>query len=147
MKNVALLSIALLLISCLPSREQSKIDVWKQEILKVEQDFVYKVQDEGISAAFQFYADENAVLLRDGQLIIGKMAISNLYSSQNASDDVTLTWSPDYVDVSSSGDMAYTYGQYLYTFLDVHGNIQQEKGIFHTVWKRQENGEWKYVWD
>jgi ketosteroid isomerase-like protein len=56
-----------------------------------------------------------------------------------------LTWSPDFIDVSASGDMAYTYGKYNYTTTDSLGNVSEIEGIFHTVWKRQADGNWKFV--
>ena len=58
-----------------------------------------------------------------------------------------LVWKPDYVDVSESGDLAYTYGKYTFTSRDSTGRKVVSKGIFHTVWKRQEDGSWKFVWD
>jgi ketosteroid isomerase-like protein len=30
---------------------------------------------------------------------------------------------------------------------DSVGNKKDFKGIFHTVWKKQKDGSWKYVWD
>lgn len=59
----------------------------------------------------------------------------------------TLTWKPTFVDVSKSGDMAFTYGDFVFTYLDSLGNKKQNKGIFHTVWKRQNDSSWKFVWD
>ena len=43
--------------------------------------------------------------------------------------------------------MAYTYGEYEFTSLDTLGKSKVSKGIFHTVWKRQGDGTWKYVYD
>jgi ketosteroid isomerase-like protein len=43
--------------------------------------------------------------------------------------------------------MAYTYGKYLWKVKDTTGKIQEFKGVFHTVWKRQSDGSWKYGWD
>ena len=85
--------------------------------------------------------------MRDNQLILGKEAIRNMYPSLDKDDKVTLTWIPEFVDVSKSGDMAYTYGEYIYSIIGIDGNIQHDKGVFHTVWKRQSNGEWRFVWD
>jgi ketosteroid isomerase-like protein len=59
----------------------------------------------------------------------------------------SLVWKPDYVDVSKSGDLGYTYGTYNYTSLDSLGNEQSSSGVFHTVWKRQEDSSWKFVSD
>jgi ketosteroid isomerase-like protein len=120
---------------------------WKNEILLTELNFAQMVAEEGIPKAFLYYADENAVLMRNNQLIIGKGAIKNLYVSIEKDPNISLTWKADFVDVSSSGDLGYTYGEYTYSFKDENGNTQSEKGIFHTVWKRQENGDWRFVWD
>jgi ketosteroid isomerase-like protein len=27
------------------------------------------------------------------------------------------------------------------------GEVGEYQGVFHTVWKRQPDGTWKYVWD
>lgn len=120
---------------------------WKNEILLTEMDFAQMVADEGIPKAFLYYADEDAVLMRNNQLIIGKGAIKKRYSSLEKDPDISLSWKADFVDVSSSGDLGYTYGEYTYSYKDEMGNTQTEKGIFHTVWKRQENGDWRFVWD
>jgi ketosteroid isomerase-like protein len=56
-------------------------------------------------------------------------------------------WSPDFIDVSKEGDMAYTYGKYVWQSPDSTGKMNVSNGIFHTVWKRQVDGSWKYVWD
>ena len=61
--------------------------------------------------------------------------------------DEKLIWKPDFVDVSASGDLAYTYGAYTYSYKDSTGAIVEQGGIFHTVWKRQADGGWRFVWD
>ena len=70
-----------------------------------------------------------------------------LLNSLEKDENVQLTWKADFVDVSASGDLGYTYGEYTYTYKDEAGNTLSEKGIFHTVWKRQKNGDWRFVWD
>jgi ketosteroid isomerase-like protein len=66
--------------------------------------------------------------------------------SKPAFKTATLEWKPDFVDASTSGDMGYTYGHYVYTKVDEKGEKKEFKGIFHTVWKKI-NGQWKFVWD
>jgi len=43
--------------------------------------------------------------------------------------------------------MAYTYGKYTMTIIDSAGESKVSNGIFHTVWKKQKDGSWKFVWD
>jgi ketosteroid isomerase-like protein len=124
------------------------IEKWKNEILQTEQDFAELAKKEGIGAAFLKYASEKAVLTRNNTLIAGKTAIKKYFENLSTeSKNVSLIWKPDFVDISNSGDLGYTYGKYIYTFVDKNGDTIKYEGVFHTVWKRQENGEWKFVWD
>jgi len=106
------------------------------------------VRSEGIEKAFLNYADDNAVLERNDVLIKGKRSIAQSFKDlPSSSTKVSLTWKPDFVDVSNAGDLGYTYGKYKYTSIDSLGKKHEAEGIFHTVWKRQPDGKWKYVWD
>jgi len=128
--------------------ENDSFDSQKVSVVKVEKEFEKMAAEKGIAEAFYFYADENAVIKRENDsLIKGRENIRKYYLGdfyKNAS----VKWSPDYVDVSSNGDMAYTYGNYIWqSSADSTGKISEYRGVFHTVWKKQADGTWKYVWD
>jgi ketosteroid isomerase-like protein len=36
---------------------------------------------------------------------------------------------------------------YTFTFTDSLGSKNEATGVFHTVWKRQSDGSWRFVWD
>lgn len=128
--------------------KEGSIEKWKSEIIKTEQEFAEMALNEGISKAFMAYAAEDAVLLRNNSLIIGKDSLRESYKNKKLDlGKVSLTWKPDFVDVALSGDLGYTYGKYVYTTMDSIGNANVVEGIFHTVWKRQADGKWKFVWD
>jgi len=140
--------ISSLFYSCIMTTTSESIEKWKNEILQTEQDFAKLVQKEGINKAFLKYASEKAVLMRNNSLIIGKTAIKNHFENQATENKkVSLSWKPDFVDVSNSGDLGYTYGKYIYSYVDNDGKTIKTEGIFHSVWKRQEDGSWKFVWD
>ena len=87
-------------------------------------------------------------LLRNNNLVIDKKEITNHFENQPSKNtEVSLTWKSDFVEVAASGDLVYTYGKYTYSFVDADGNTIENKGVFHTVWKRQLDGTWKFVWD
>lgn len=69
------------------------------------------------------------------------------FDSLPAPPNMTLTWKPDFVEVSSSGDLAYTYGWYQFSMTDTAGKVARDTDEFHTIWKRQPDGEWRYIWD
>lgn len=139
----ALIILFLLIFSCTTNK-----DKLTQEIMDVEEAFAQMVVEAGVPAAFLAFADTNAVLLRNNTLIEGKSAIRTYYQSSKVNwEQVSIIWEPEFIDVSESGDMAYTYGRYTFSMRDSSVNPVQEEGIFHTVWKRQADGRWKYVWD
>jgi ketosteroid isomerase-like protein len=140
--------ILLILFSCNTATNPDSLEKWKQEIRDVERDFAAMAESTGISEAFIHYAAEDAVLMRNDRLIIGKKQLmAHFGKSAIQSQDQKLSWKPDFVDVSSSGDLAYTYGHYIYTYTDSIGKMVEHKGVFHTVWKRQSDGSWRFVWD
>jgi ketosteroid isomerase-like protein len=148
MKNLFKLSIYLFLLNgCTTKSKPENLTYVKLEIVKTEKDFEKLVSEKGLAEGFYQFADSNAVIKREHDtLIIGKTSIKNYYLNpkhQNA----TVTWTPDAVTVSDAGDMASTYGRYTWTFKDVSGKEQALKGVFHTVWKKQKDGSWKYIWD
>ncbi len=116
--------------------------------MDTENEFAEMAEKEGIPKAFLTFAAEDVVVLRNNRLIIGKEALKESYCNRKTEwENVSLTWKPDFVDVSASGDLGYTYGKYAYTTTDSAGNTKVTEGIFHTVWKRQSNGKWWFVWD
>ncbi|MBB6482275.1 YybH family protein [Spirochaeta isovalerica] len=122
-----------------------KADLIK-EIKDTEAAFCRLAAERGIAEAFLTYADDGAVINRNNRIYRGKAGIAEYYDNQTLKD-VQLTWSPDYVDVAESGDMAWTYGNYVFAALSDENKPVEARGIFHTVWKRQPGGTWKYVWD
>jgi ketosteroid isomerase-like protein len=152
MKSITVSTVLCILTccSCNSGNEKNVIsqETWKDEILATERAFAKMAMDDGIPAAFLEYAAEDAVLLRNNNLIIGREALRESYSEQHAGGTkVSLNWSPDFVDVSLSGDLGYTYGKYTFTTTDSVGHTNVMEGVFHTVWKRQPDGKWRFVWD
>ena len=135
-------------LACNPKPSDAQILHWKEEIRQTEQAFSALSEKEGMATAFLAYAAEDAVLMRNNKLIKGYDAIEDRFKANPVVPSAaTLTWEPDFVDVSGSGDLGYTYGTYTLVTTDSLGNNSTSTGVFHTVWKRQEDGSWKFVWD
>jgi ketosteroid isomerase-like protein len=131
-----------------PANAEEQQAEWKDEIKATEAAFSEMAGKEGIATAFLAFAADDAVLMRNNSLVEGKEAIAARLNSNAAPDGrESLSWEPTFVDVSSSGDLGYTYGNYVYSVTDSLGQKNTQEGIFHTVWKRQADGKWKFVWD
>ena len=134
------------LISCQTEKNDNMIEKYKEEVLAIEKAFAKLAKEKGVKTAFLTFASEEAVLLRGEKLIRGREAISNYFDDQT-NTDVKLAWKPDFVSVSSTGDLAYTYGKYKFSATDENGNKIENAEIFHTVWKKEADGKWRFVWD
>ena len=143
MRRATLIFFSALLMTCSPSAKDTAD--YKAQIIKTEKEFEAAAKSEGLASAFSRYADETAVISRGGRLVKGKDSIRMFYEKTPAG--VHLSWTPDFVDVAASGDIGYTHGKYLYEVTDSLGKPIQSRGIFHTVWKRQSDGSWRFVWD
>ncbi|MCX2718594.1 YybH family protein [Lentiprolixibacter aurantiacus] len=147
-KITLLLLITGMFVGCHKDNKKVSMDQWKKEILEAERAFAAMAKAEGIPEAFLAYAADSAVLMRNNSLVIGRGQMTEYFEKQSKSSaEMSLSWEPDFIDVSSSGDMGYTYGKFTFTMTDSTGVKQEGKGIFHTVWKRQQDGSWKFVWD
>jgi ketosteroid isomerase-like protein len=140
----SLILLLLLFMACQP-KVPGDITTWKQEITDTELAFSALAQKEGIPQAFLAFAADDAVLMRNNTIIKGKKAIDDRMKANPLPGQ--LLWAPDFVDVAASGDLGYTYGKFTFTMKDSTGQESVSEGIFHTVWKRQEDGSWKFVWD
>lgn len=130
-------------LSCFAQKKEAI----KNEIFLTEKAFEQMTSDIGIADAFYYFADENAVILRENDtLISGKENIKVYYTKKNPAN-ASVKWTPDFIDVSDCGTLGYSYGKYTWTIKDEDGKVTEYKGVFHTVWKKQTDGTWKYVWD
>ena len=125
---------------------QSDIEAGRESLKKADREFSILSEKKGMVEAFLAYADNNAVLLRDQTMpIVGIDAVKNFISEGN--NDFTLVWEPIFADISTSLDLGYTYGTFLLTFKDNTGTEQKRDGTYLTIWKKDKNGNWKWVLD
>ena len=115
-------------------------------LLQMEADFLKAATDRG-SAGYMSYYAEDAVELPNGEAVIkGK---TNIAKTMAFLDDKSnhLTWKPDGADVSSSGDLGYTYGTFEFSTAGKDGKPTVEHGKYTSIWKKQKDGSWKVVLD
>lgn len=142
-KLIIIISALVILISC---QYKPDVESVKQEIFNTEKAFEQMVAEKGIAEGFYQFAAKDAVIKRENDtLIVGSENIRNYYSSRFKTN-FTLSWTPESIRVSEDGTLAWTYGHYLYTF-KTDSTVIERKGVFHTVWQKQPDKTWKYVWD
>lgn len=109
----------------------------------VETDIAFSTMSRqvGMKKAFMQYMAKEGSLLRPGSLpLVGADAIN--YLSEINDTSYTVTWKPTYSDIAKSNDLGYTFGTYE---LSVGDTVM--KGTYTRIWKKQEDGTWKFVLD
>lgn len=140
-----LLLILCMLASCKPfkfefNEQQERIKAYNN-MLQADTDFSKRSEEIGIRRAFLEYIENDAVILRPGEL---PRVDGNAIDFLSSMDDslAKLVWNPMGGDISQTADMGYTFGTYNLQLGD-----SLYTGSYVTVWKRQENGNWKFVLD
>jgi ketosteroid isomerase-like protein len=125
---------------------QSDIEKEKEALKQVDIEFSNLSEEKGVNYAFLSYADNNAVLLKPNSYpITGIEKVRERYSEPDTS--FTLIWRPLFADVASSLELGYTYGTWEFKTKDEKGNPVSYYGTYLTIWKKNEDGKWKYVLD
>ena len=145
MKHIFLFLILLTIFkSCTPSVDKEAL---KKEVFNVEKSFEKMAADSGIAKAFYYFAADSAVIKRENDTLITGRENIRIYYSKTDDKNTKVNWTAEFIDVSDCGTLAYTYGKYSWNIRDKNGKEAVYKGIFHTIWKKQKDNTWKYVWD
>ncbi len=94
-----------------------------------------------------FYADDASLFWPGAPLVTGKDAIRELMNAFFDMPSFSLSFQTLKVQVSQSGDLAYSYGINTVTFTDPYGSAVSDKGKYLTVYKKQPDGIWKVIAD
>lgn len=100
-----------------------------------------------LDAFVSSYADNASVLTPNAPIFSGRQQIKEGLKPMLADPQFSLTLIPTRIEVSTSGDMAFTQGPYKMSFSDIRGNKFEDEGKYLTVWRKQADGSWKAVED
>ena len=113
---------------------------------QMEAEFMKAAAEKGSVGYMSYYAAD-AVELPDGtDAIKGKDNIAKTMGFLDQPGN-KLEWTPEFADMSASGDLGYTYGTYVFTSKDKDGKPITDHGKYTSIWKKQKDGTWKVVLD
>ena len=108
--------------------------------------FAREAERMGAGEAFgRFAAPDAQIFSAAGEFITGPQAIRASFGPAVANS--SFTWEPVYGEISSAGDLGFTVGNAVVTLERQDGAAVVRYSKYLTVWKRQQDGAWKYVVD
>lgn len=106
-------------------------------VVAAERAFAADAPELGLTASFNKWAVPDAVMIAGGRV----QTVRDVFPPDvpRPDDEVRLEWWPNFAGISMSGDLGFTTGG-----VAVNG---QRTGHYFTVWKRQPDGAWKWIYD
>ena len=141
MKNIAFAFLLLFAVTSYAKKE--KPAQGSDLLVQLEADFAQEVARHGHDAFLTYFA-EDGVEVVDGGAFDNKDAMRK---QPPWPEGTTLTWTPVKADMAASGDLGYTYGNYVYTAKNKDGKLVASYGKYTSIWKKQTNQQWKVVVD
>jgi len=146
MRNWKIAPVALILagLACAPAPPD--VAIFEAEVRQAEIDFDRAVADGDIDRFADLVAEDAVFFGRTK--IEGREAVVAAWQPFLDSDSgLSLRWSPTEVEVSSSGDLGVSRGDYRLTQIAEDGSVSAGVGTFVTVWKRSDDGQWRAILD
>ncbi len=112
-------------------------------LFALDREFVQYRLEHGTYNAFAKYLAPDAVTLPPGEA--PKVGLEAVLRDARDRPNTTVTWEPEAGDIS--GEMGYTWGLFSINTVQDDGTVDKQHGKYASIWKRQENGEWKVVVD
>jgi uncharacterized protein (TIGR02246 family) len=94
-----------------------------------------------------FWSDDATILSPGTPTVRGKNAIRQYVSGAFSTPGFSITWKTDKVEVSQSGDLAYSTGTDWISVTAPDGKPVTQENKSVAIWKKQPNGSWKCVVD
>ena len=139
-----LVSVVLLAAAGISWRANAETD-GAVKLRALEAEFNQATAARGLDGFMSYFADDASELPNGGAVVTGKQNIR--HSLEPWGPDLSLTWAPVQAEMAASGDLGYTFGNYVLKAKDKDGKPVVEYGKYATVWKKQKDGSWKVAMD
>jgi ketosteroid isomerase-like protein len=142
-KKLVIVFLAILLFSAVALATKQKALKGPELLMQLEANFAAEVATHGHDAFLTYFA-EDGVEVVDGGGFNGK---EEMRKQPPWPEGTTLTWTPVRAEMAASGDLGFTYGNYIYTAKNKEGKVVVNYGKYTSIWKKQKDGQWKVVVD
>jgi len=96
--------------------------------------------------SFRSFLDDDARFVGDS-VRRGPDEITEGWRTYEPEDGPSLKWRPQIVEVLEDGKLALSRGPYKYTQKNEEGEEVDYWGTFNSIWRLQDDGSWKVVFD
>ncbi len=100
-----------------------------------------------VEAFLSLWAEDAATFSPGDPVAVGREKVREEWGPLLRDPGASLTWEPDRVEASQSGDLGYTYGRYESRRTGADGKRVVRTGKYVTIWRKEKDGRWRVVLD
>lgn len=100
-----------------------------------------------VDSAVSFWADDATIMSPGTPPVVGKDAIRKYVTDSFAMPGFSISWKTNKIEVSQSGDLAYSTGTSQVSFNGPDGKVVTQNGNSAAVWKKEPDRSWKCIVD
>jgi ketosteroid isomerase-like protein len=139
---------SLLLVGCAtpPAKPTVDLTAEKAAVEKLINDQLAANKQPGEAGAdgYVSVASEDLVLLPpNGKRLDGRQAVRDWALQFTSSPEFSVSYQANWIEVATSGDLAYALGTYEFSLKDAAGNTVADQGKFMDGFKKDASGTWK----
>jgi len=142
----AFFSLLLLIIFAQYGWAQSSETATERAVRAADKAWAEAAASKDVDRMLSFYDKDATFIVTTGTLISGQEELRKLWNRFFTLPGYGLTWQAAKVEVSTSGDLAYSFGSWEQTEVR-DGQPRKTKGTYLAVWKKQADGSWKVLID
>lgn len=143
MKKITATLLVMLLLAPTPFAKKDKSARGADLLRQLEAEFAADVAQHGHDAFITHFADDGVELVDGG----GINTKDDMRKQPAWPAGTSLTWTPVKAEMATSGNLGYTYGNYVYTAKNKEGKLVTNYGKYTSIWKKQKDGQWKVLVD
>jgi ketosteroid isomerase-like protein len=136
----ALLGLAL---AALPGKATAETDE-STRLRALEAEFMKVTAERGFDGFMSYFADDASDLPNGGAIVTGRENIRKALGPWGP--DVSLTWTPVKAEMAASGELGYTFGNYVFKAKDKDGNLVVRHGNTPPCGRNRRAGAGKWPW-
>ncbi|PKA84405.1 ketosteroid isomerase-like protein [Ulvibacter sp. MAR_2010_11] len=143
MKKIAQFFVLILVFAC--AQEKPDVEKEGQELMQLSREWSDVAATGDVDKTVSYWSDD-AVFIASGQPTLrGKENLRAMVEDMSKIPGFKISWEPESVSVSESGDMAYLIENNSVTVNDTLGNPVTTTNRVVTIWKKDSLGNWKNV--
>lgn len=97
--------------------------------------------------AFAAFLDEATVFVGGDGVIRGRDAVVAAWTVFFGENRPYFEWHPEIVELSADGSLGLSRGPWTLRVTNPDGTVREQTGLYNSVWRRQDDGSWKIVFD